>query len=168
MSRPRMRPLLRAHVNLPRAELMARLVRALEAPGAPVVGQHSIRQLILQLPPGQRRFFSPTLDLNLIDDGEAVQLCGRYGPQPDIWGLFLGLYAVSLFSTLAGLVLGSSQALLDLPPWGLLVALGSAAFGGLLYLGSFVGQRLSAHQMHVLGDFLAEAAGAPIQPEPGA
>jgi hypothetical protein len=77
--------------------------------------------------------------------------------------MFLGLYAVTGFSVIAGLVLGGAQAFIDQEPWGLLIALGSLAFGLCLYAASFFGQRIGYAQMIVLESFLRAAAAAPIE-----
>lgn len=163
MQPPRMRPLLRARVALPRPELVRRIEAALDAPGAACAGRTSARHAVLLVPEADRHFWSPTLDLELVDEGHGVRLWGRFGPHPDVWVLFLGLYAVSAFSVIAGLVLGGSQALLEQEPWGLLIALGSLSFGLLVYAASFFGQRVGHAQMIILETFLRQAAAVPIE-----
>ena len=163
MQPPRMRPLLRARVALPRKELLRRIERALDQPGAPCRGRTSNRNASLLIREADRHFWSPAIDLELDDEGEVTRLWGRFGPHPDVWGLFLGLYAVSVFSTIAGLVLGYAQWFIGAPPWGLLVALGSVTFGLVVYATSFIGQRLGHDQMIVLETFLRESAAVPIE-----
>lgn len=169
MQPPPMRPLLRARVALPRAELRARIEAALDRADSPCRGRTSTRNAALLIHEAQRHFWSPSIDLELDDEGPTTRMWGRFGPQPDVWGLFLGLYAVSVFSTIAGLVLGFSQGFIGAPPWGLLVSLGSVAFGLVVYATSFVGQRLGHGQMIILETFLRDAAQVPIEilPEPG-
>lgn len=163
MQPPPMRPLLRARVALPRAELRARIEAALDRADSPCRGRTSTRNAALLIHEAQRHFWSPSIDLELDDEGQTTRMWGRFGPQPDVWGLFLGLYAVSVFSTIAGLVLGFSQWFIGDPPWGLLVCLGSVVFGLLVYATSFVGQRLGHGQMIILETFLRDAAQVPIE-----
>jgi hypothetical protein len=163
MQTPRMRPLLRARVALPRMELVRRLEAALDAPDATCRGRASARYAALMVREEVRHFWSPTLQLEIFDEGAGVRLWGRFGPHPEVWVMFLGLYAVTGFSVIAGLVLGGAQAFIDQEPWGLLIALGSLIFGLCLYAASFFGQRIGYGQMIVLESFLRAAAAAPIE-----
>jgi len=168
MKPPRMRPLLRARVALPRAELRARIEGALDRADSPCRGRTSTRNATLLIHERHRHFWSPSIDMELDDEGPTTRLWGRFGPEPDIWGLFLGLYAVSVFSTIAGLMLGFCQWFIGGPPWGLLVCLGSVGFGLAVYATAFIGQRLGHDQMIILETFLRDAAQVPIVvfPEP--
>lgn len=163
MQPPRMRPLLRARVALPRPELVRRIEAALDLPEATCRGRASSRYAALMVREEVRHFWSPTLQLEIFDEGTGVRLWGRFGPHPEVWVLFIGLYAVTGFSVIAGLVLGGAQAFIDQEPWGFLIAAGSVAFGLCVYAASFFGQRIGHAQMIVLETFLREAAAAPIE-----
>lgn len=126
-----------------------------------------------------QRFWSPHLSVQLseiaVDDGakrmepenrtdktnegdqQRCQLFGRFSPRPEIWTMFMAIYAVVVILMFAATILGYVQWMLGKSPWALgVLPVGLVLVVG-LHVGSLTGQRLSADQMHLLRARLDEA-----------
>ena len=98
----------------------------------------------------ERRLWSPCLSVQVESREKGSLLRGRFGPHPELWTLFLFLYAGVGFLAVMGLMLGFVQWQSGMEPWGFWgPAIGLPGLG-VLYGVSVTGQRLSAHQMHWL------------------
>ena len=98
----------------------------------------------------ERRVWSPHLSVQVEPKTEGSLLRGRFGPQPELWTLFVFLYTAVGFLATIGLMLGFVQWQSGMDPWGLWgVWLGVPGLA-VLYGVSATGQRLSAHQMEEL------------------
>lgn len=95
----------------------------------------------------ERRAWSPHLSIQVEPRSGGSLLRGRFGPHPEIWTLFVFLYAGVGFLTTIGLILGFVQWQSGLEPWGLwglwIGMPGLLALYGI----SATGQRLGSHQM---------------------
>ncbi|MCB0291751.1 MAG: hypothetical protein KDH97_15965, partial [Calditrichaeota bacterium] len=95
--------------------------------------------------------------LEVEEHSDGAVLRGLFGPKPNVWTLFMGMYLAIGFSGTTGLMFGLSQWSLGMPPlllWSVPAALlaGAAVYGLALY-----GQRLSQEHMYVLRQFVDEA-----------
>ena len=116
--------------------------------------------LCLRIPEQDRHFWSPRLTLSLesSEDGKTV-IEGIYGPNANVWSLFLYGYLIvgtlAVFSGCIGLV----QAMIGHTPWGLWVfGLMLAAAAGLYVIAQF-GQKLGAWQTFLLHQAYESAIG---------
>lgn len=100
----------------------------------------------------ERRLWSPYLSIQVESRGNGALLRGRFGPHPEMWTLFMFLYAGVGFLTLLGLFLGFVQWQSGMEAWGLWGAYVGLPGMASLYIVSATGQRLSAHQMEELRD----------------
>ena len=105
------------------------------------------RFLCLRIPESERHFWSPRLHLAIdpTEDGR-TRLVGTYGPNANVWALFLYGY---LFTGSAGLfagIFGYAQWQMDTTPWGLWIAAAMVAAVGGLYLLAQFGQKIGAAQ----------------------
>lgn len=105
----------------------------------------------LRIPEEDQHFWSPLLHLSLEPLGESkTVISGIYGPNANVWSIFL--YGYLFFGTLslfAGL-LGISQWIVGVSSWGLYAFAGLiAAVIGLYFLAQF-GQKLAARQTYLL------------------
>jgi len=110
-----------------------------------------------------RHFWSPRLSLEL-EPGEVASetvLRGLFGPNANVWTLFMAAYAVAGLSALFAGMFGLAQLGIGESPWGLALAAGAALAGLLPYAGSLLGQRLAADQMELLRCFLLASLGEP-------
>jgi hypothetical protein len=101
----------------------------------------------IHLPDTERRSWSPRLFLSVDATSEGgTRIEGIYGPEIEIWSVFLyGYLATGLLGIFSG-ILGTCQHLLGQTPWGLWVC-GAMAAGALaLYLVAQLGQKLGAWQ----------------------
>ncbi len=154
-----MRPRFRLEVPLPPEEVHRRLSDQLGCAGCPcradVLGDHVEVMIREEL----RHFWSPRLSLEIQPQAGGAALTGLFGPNPNVWTMFLAAYGFLLLSASFAGVLGLVQLGLDMAPWGLWVAIGCLLGCVLPYVGSQVGQRLAAEQMELLRCFLQESLG---------
>lgn len=119
----------------------------------------------IHIPEAERRYWSPRLFLSLEpapDGGTRIE--GIYGPEIEIWSVFLyGYLATGLLGALSG-IYGICQHQLDQRPWGLWVCAAMAAGALLLYLFAQFGQKLGAWQTFQLHQAYQAAIGAPAPP----
>lgn len=149
-----MRPPLIETIPLSREEATRRLREELNTASCPCTGAVSSGHVSVAIREEQRQFFSPSLDLHLYDDPAGARLDGHFGPHPDVWTLYVAVYAtlgavsigVTMWSASQWMIGGSTATLLALP--GLLV------LAGLVYLSALIGQRLAADQMTLIDGFL--------------
>ena len=119
--------------------------------------------ICIRMPPEERRFWSPRLNLSLepAADGRTV-VHGIYGPNASFWSFYLyaGLIAGSL--ALFSCILGCCQCKLGITPWGLWVFAAAATAGLALYLMAQVGQKLAAQQTFRLHQAYEAALGTTV------
>lgn len=158
-----MRPRFSFEVDLPRDQVIDRLSAALEEQRWPLKGAVSSEHVDLRMNEAERHFWSPWLTLWIEDRGQRSQVRGRFGPHPEVWTLFVGLYAAVVLSSGAITLYGIAQWMIDQPAWGLWAApVGLVGVLG-VWAAAFVGQGLSAAQTVIMrglvGAVLADAAG---------
>lgn len=115
----------------------------------PVRGWVQAGQAELHLAKSER-FFTPVLHLDLAQEEGRRVLVGRFGPLPQVWILFMGIYFLLGIAGTAGLMYGASQWMLGREPWALLGAPVAVALAAFTYGAAFIGQGLSAEQMYEL------------------
>lgn len=158
MSRPRMRPTFVVEVACRGDTLMMIFNRQLLAESEDVEGEFSKRHGSLRIPPGGRRFWTPSLDLTIDDesqfDAASARLWGTFSPRAEIWTAFVfaigTLVVVSIFAS----VFGIAQLALGTPPYALAIPVFAVALAGILYLAALVGQGLSISEMYRLRAFV--------------
>ncbi|MBH23204.1 MAG: hypothetical protein CMH57_01840 [Myxococcales bacterium] len=165
----RMRPRFEVEAGVEPSEVFARLRRYFEdgpGQGHPMAirGHH----VEIKIPSREHHFWSPQLNLEVHPQGDGARIEALFSPRPDIWTLFIALYAVTGFGTFLGAIFGSSQMIIDQPPigfWGIPVSLLGTS---LVFGASIFGQRLAQEQMERLHRMLNEALEAPEAPTDGA
>lgn len=118
--------------------------------------------ICLHFPPAERHFWTPrlALDLALMPEG-TTRIEGTYGPDAELWSLFLyGYLIVGVLGSFAG-ILSGAQLMIEAEPWGLWVLAGLALFAALLYLSAQLGQKLGAWQTFQLHQAYQAAIGRP-------
>lgn len=158
-SRPTMRPTFAVPVSGDGREAMEELLAGLRGDEAPFTGQVLKRHAYLQLPRDRRSFLSPYLNLQLKEADDGTTLCGRFSPHPGVWTGFMLVYGILAMLTLAGLMFGWAQTTVDEYPWGFWVVPACVALGAFVYGAAFIGQGLTASEMHDLRSFVEGAAG---------
>ena len=102
----------------------------------------------------ERTFWSPHLSVQVEEADSGSRLHGRYAPHPEVWTLFVFLYAVFGFAAVGGLGWGFAQSVLGQPMWGLLVTPAALLAIAALYWGARLGQRRTSAQMERLRERL--------------
>lgn len=152
----RIRPRFRVEVEWTQEEIKSHFKERLEQPGAPCVAAFFPQHIILRLPPEDRHFWSPCLELSLEEQGDHTMIRGLYGPNPQVWTMFILAYGAIGVLALFIAIIGVSRVTLDMPApilWALPV-LGGAAL--VLYIFSQTGQKLGAEQTFTLHHFFED------------
>ena len=163
-----MQPTFRLDLSNRSADVIAQLRSALNTPtlkGNTVAAGNCID---FKIDERERRFWSPHLSVQISDTETGSQLFGRYSPRPEIWTMFMAIYAVTIIVIFGALIFGYVQWTLGTMPWALVIApLGLLLLIG-LHVSSLVGQSFSSDQMHQLRERLELALGelsrSPTQP----
>lgn len=150
MARPRIRPTFTISLTSDPDTAMSTLRRRLEGREYQDCSRSKGRCADFFVEDNERRVWSPCLSIQVEPAPEGSLLKGRFGPHPELWTLFMFLYAAVGFLAVMGLTLGFVQWQSGLEAWGFWGAcLGFPGLGA-LYAVSATGQRLSAHQMEEL------------------
>jgi len=162
----RMRPRFEVEAQVEPDEVYARLRRYFN--GGPGEGHPlAIRghHVEIKIPRRDHHFWSPQLNLEVHPQGEGARIEALFSPRPDIWTLFIALYAVAGFGTFLGGIFGSSQMILDQPPVGFWGVPASLLGAGVVFGASLFGQQLAQEQMERLHRMLTEALASDAPPE---
>jgi hypothetical protein len=103
-----------------------------------------------------RHFWSPYLNVLLEEQNGYTTLRGRFGPNINVWTMFLAAYAVLFILGGVGLVIGTSQLQIDQPPTGLWLSAGCICLAALTWVAGKVGQRWAYDQMVLIHLFVHE------------
>ncbi|MFT5142653.1 MAG: hypothetical protein ACI84D_001269, partial [Thalassolituus oleivorans] len=99
------------------------------------------------------------MHLSIENEGDQIEVFGRFSPHPTIWSAFLAMYLAIAFAGLMGVVFGYSQWILGLYTTGLWSGPIAIFLTSLVYLAARIGRRLGEDQMRELSDFLTHATG---------
>jgi hypothetical protein len=120
--------------------------------------------ICLRIPEQDRHFWSPRLNLSLdaTEDGK-TRVQGTYGPNANVWSLFLYGYLLSGSLGLFSGVLGFAQCMIGMWPWGLWIFGLMVAIAVGLYVFAQFGQKLGARQTFLLHRMYESAMGATVE-----
>lgn len=108
----------------------------------------------------RRKYWSPRLFLSLDPTQEGgTRISGTYGPEIEIWGVFLYGYLITGLLGTFSAILGFAQRVIASYPWAFYVTGAMAVVACLLYLGAQLGQKLGAWQTFELHQAYQEAIG---------
>ena len=103
--------------------------------------------VVIHISEKNRHRWSPRLQLSLekTEDG-GTHIVGVYGPEHEVWALFIYGYLITgLLATFSG-IFGFSQLFIGHSPWALWICGSMLVLAGLLYLSAQLGQKLGAWQ----------------------
>lgn len=166
MSSFRIRPRFAHTVELGHEATREKILRSLAA-HAPGLEVRSFPHFIgLHIAAKDRRYWSPHLFLSLEPTpAGATRIEGTYGPESEIWSLFLYGYLITgLLGTFSG-IYGAAQLLIDTEPRGFYVTSSMAVAACLLYLAAQFGQKFGAWQTFQLHQAYQTAIGRPAEIE---
>lgn len=156
----RVRPRFEQTLALPPEEARGRILAGL-ADASPGFEVHDFPGFIgLHVAPERRRYWSPRLFLMLEPAASgATRVLGIFGPEIEVWGVFLYGYLITgLLGTFSG-VFGGAQMLVGSEPWAFWITGSMGVIAGLLYLAAQLGQKLGAAQTCELHRAYAAAVG---------
>lgn len=166
MSSFRIRPRFAHTVESDPDAVRGKILRSLAA-HSPGLEVKAFPQFIgLHIAAQDRRYWSPRLFLSLEPaPGGGTRIEGLYGPEIEIWSVFLYGYLITgLLGTFSG-IYGGAQLLIDAEPWGFYVTGSMAVIAGGLYLAAQLGQKLGAWQTFQLHQAYQAAIGRPAEIE---
>ncbi len=159
---PRLRPRFRAVVPCHPDRALANFEQRLQQPDCQFTGSVRRRHLSLTHRSDLQHTWSPVLNVDAEPLGPAAEfselqmgtlLRGHFGPHPNLWTLWVALYAAFAFSALFMAVLGYAQWMSEQDPWALIALPVAALAIGLLYTLARLGQQRAQAQMQQLQDF---------------
>ena len=156
MDRPRIRPTFSISLSPDADTAMATLRERLEGTEYEECSRSKGRCADFFVKDEERRVWSPCLSVQVEPAQDGSLLRGRFGPHPELWTLFVFLYAAVGFLAVLGLMLGFVQWQSGMDAWGFRGACLGFPGLGVLYAVSATGQRLSAHQMEELRERIGE------------
>ncbi len=157
MADPRMRPRFELLVPEPPTVVCERLREALSAVETPVVGRQLRRHAQLRVREGSRHFWSPQLNVDILEAEDGTRIKGLFGPHPEVWTFFISMYAVFSFIGFCGLLYGFSQIMLQSTPTALLLVPAALLADAGVYAVGMFGRRLGEAQMAEQHAFLESA-----------
>jgi hypothetical protein len=164
MSSFRVRPLFEHTVDLSPDQARAHLLRSFAGHAMSFEIRDFPGFIGLHIGEKERRYWSPRLFLVLdaTPDG-TTRIHGTYGPEIEVWSVFLYGYLLSgLIGMFAG-ILGCAQLFIGATPWGLWVTAATAIIAALLYLAAQLGQKFGAWQTFQLHQAYENAVGRPTE-----
>ena len=157
MSTIELRPRFERRSDLAAEDVIQRLEQALTTPGSGVHGVVVHGRVYLSIPKEDQHFWSPQLSLEFEKEGEETQIKALFGPNPNVWLMFIFFYFFLGFLALVVLIIGGSRWNLGLSAgilWFLPILLGLIA---LAFFSARAGQKLAKDQMWHLYDFMNHA-----------
>lgn len=156
----RVRPRFTDTVDLTRDEIREKILRSLAADSPSLEVKPFPEFIGIHIAEKDRRYWSPRLFLSLDPQPDGGTLIsGTYGPEIEIWGIFLYGYLITGLIGTFTLILGFSQRMVESNPWGFYVAGAMAVVALVLYLAAQLGQKLGAWQTFQLHQAYETAIG---------
>ncbi len=169
MSSFRIRPRFSQTVDLEPDQVQARIIDYVtkggeRSAGSRVEVKNFPGYVTLRIPEEDQHFWSPLLNLSLDPGGEGrTMIHGIYGPNANVWTIFLYGYLLIGSLTMFSGLLGISQWVVGVHAWGLIIF---GVMAGLLiglYLLAQFGQKLAARQTYLLHLTYESAMGRAVE-----
>ncbi|MGI9517329.1 MAG: hypothetical protein ACR2NP_09800 [Pirellulaceae bacterium] len=150
MSVAQMRPTFLLDTGLSAEEVMSCIKRGLETCPEDFHGQFTRQHAMISIDESKRHFWSPWMHIEVRDANEVREVFGRFSPHPSIWTGFMFSYLSIVVLIFFSLMLGISQQMTGLVPWGYYLIPGWLLVAGILWLVSKVGQNLARDEMQLM------------------
>ncbi len=163
MSSFNIRPRFRQVLEISPQELQDRIVSFVENENCRCDVKSFPGFLCLRIPEEDQHFWSPRLHLHMEETEEGKTLIrGIYGPNANVWSLFLYGYIIIGFLGFITGVFAFSQLMIGYHPWGFWIFGTVIACAIALYLIAQTGQKLGAQQTFLLHRIYEDSIGQPI------
>jgi len=164
MSSFRIRPRFEHKLKCSPEELKQRLTTQAQSNNTQCEVKSAANQIYLLIPPEQQHFWSPQLLLQFESEEAGSSLIkGLYGPNPNVWILFIYGYAASGILGTFMLIIGLSQWSLGETMWGMWIFGVCALLALGLYILAQTGQKIGANQTFRLHHCYEEAIDGQIE-----
>ena len=164
MSSFRIRPRFTHTLDLEPSAARALILRSLAAQAPALEVKPHTEFIGIHIAAKERRYWSPRLFISLeASAAGTTRIEGTYGPEIEIWGIFLyGYLLTGLLGTFSG-ILGGAQLFIGAHPWAFWITGAMALIAALLYLGAQLGQKFGAWQTFQLHQAYQNAIGCPAE-----
>lgn len=135
---------------------------ALDCVECGILGHRYTYQYELRVPREERHFWSPFLNLLVQDEGGTTHLRGKFGPNANVWTMFMAAYTVLGITAFVGLIVASSQWSIQQSPTGLIAPVACTVLAGVVYLAGKFGESLAMNHIHRILRFVEGAYDVPI------
>ena len=145
-----MRPTFVIEFPMSPTQAIAGLTTLVDDRDMPIEGRIAGNHLMLVIPPKRRHFWSPWLNIEVIDHNGCASVKGRFSPNPSVWTGFMLTYLAMGTLVLFAALFGLSQWMMNKPPNALPLAAVPLLITVALYIASLIGQRMAQAQMNEL------------------
>ncbi len=164
MSSFHVRPRFRQVIDMPIEEVQGKLVSQIDEENDRCAVKAFPGFVRLRIPEEEQHFWSPRLTLSLDPEEEGkTAINGIYGPNANVWALFLYSYFIVGFLGMISGVLAISQWFIGSDPWAFWLLGGALAGLTALYITAQMGQKLGAMQTFQLHQAYEAAIGKHAQ-----
>lgn len=143
----RLRPRFRLRVGIDADAVMDEFRARRDCGDLPCQVQLYEHQVEFSVRERDRHFWSPFLNLVIESTSDETVLYGKYGPNVNVWSMFLAAYAALFIGAAVGFFLGTSQMQLDQPLTGFWLTLGCTVGAVVVYVVGRIGRSLAHPQM---------------------
>lgn len=133
---------------------MARFERCVGAEATPCEVRLLDRQVEMTVRAADRHFWSPHLKLLVDAEHDHTTVRGRFGPNVNVWTMFLAANTVLFLVGTVGLFIGTSQLQIGQSPVGLWLSAGCLVGAALVWAAGKLGQRWAHDQMVLIHRFV--------------
>lgn len=116
--------------------------------------------ITLRIPQADRHFWSPRLTLSIeTDENGHTHVTGTYGPNANLWALYLYAWLITSSALLFSGILAGVQIALNYNAWGLWIFCPFLSIAIGLYISAQMGQKFGASQTYRLHHLYEDAMG---------
>ena len=149
---PPMRPTFTIEFPINPDAAIDRLSQLVDDADYPIDGRIAGTHLMLVIPPADRHFWSPWLNIEIHNHDTGSAIHGRFSPNPSVWTGFMLVYISLATLIFFASMFAVAQWMMNKPPSTLMLIPVLVAIAALLYWASLVGQKIAQKQMHELYD----------------
>lgn len=152
----RLRPRFGLRVDLSAKQVMERFGRCQVSGTSPCAVHLLDRQVEMTVRAEQRHFWSPYLKVLLEEEAGQTTLRGTFGPNINVWTMFVAAYAVLSLVGAVGLFIATSQLQIGQSPSGVWLSAACLLLSALVWTAGKLGQRWAHDQMVQIHRFVHE------------
>lgn len=158
------RPHFTETIDLEPDEAQAKIIREVERVDERCEVKNFPGFVCVRIPEEDRHFWSPRLNLSIDETADGkTHVAGIYGPNANVWSLFLYGYLITGSIGLFSGILGWVQWKLDKTPWGLWIFGATVVASIGLYVLAQFGQKIGAAQTFRLHQIYESAMGRTVE-----